>query len=287
MTALCGRVVVACGRHYRVELEDGRTLDAFPATRRGTFACGDVVELEPAGDGRGIIVSMRPRTSLLMRSDGARDKPIAANAGQVIVVAATEPGFSDELISRALVAAEHQGLDTLIVLNKIDLAGRLAEARAKFAPFAAAGYRVIELCALRSIAPLRASLAGRLSVLVGPSGSGKSTLINALVPGAAARTNAISQALDSGRHTTTMARLYPIDARSAVIDSPGMQWFGIAHIPDESLAGLFPELRTYAGRCRFRDCRHDREPGCAVREALESGALSHARHAHFLKLRAR
>ncbi|GAB4179821.1 MAG: ribosome small subunit-dependent GTPase A [Rhodocyclaceae bacterium] len=281
-----GVIVLACGRHYEVETGGGRRLHAFPRTRRESFVCGDRVAIEEQDAHHAIIVSAEPRASLLHRSDAMRERRIAANVDQVVVIAATEPAFSDELITRALVAAEHQALGALLVLNKIDLAARLAEARSRLAPFAAAGYAIVEISALRDAAALRPWLAGRLSVLVGGSGAGKSSLVNALLPHAGAQTGEISRALDSGRHTTSLARLYRLDASSAIIDSPGMQLFGLAHVPGEALAGCFPELRPYAGRCRFRDCGHDREPGCAVREAIDSGALGAVRHAHFLRLAA-
>lgn len=279
---LRGRVVFASGRHYEVETADGRRLRAFPKSRREAFACGDLVEI----DAHGAVVSMQPRTSLFYRSDALREKIIAANADQVLVVVATEPGFDSELASRALVAAEHQRLGALVVLNKTDLAARLPEARAKLAPFACAGYPIVELCALRDVSPLLPHLAGRTSVLVGGSGAGKSSLVNALVPGTAARTREISRALGAGKHTTTAARFYRLGASGAIIDSPGMQRFGLAHVPAGELAECFPELRTHAGHCRFRDCRHATEPGCAVLQAVRSGDLSAVRHAHFLALHA-
>ena len=176
----------------------------------------------------------------------------------------------------------------MIVLNKCDLADRLPAARAALAPFTALGYSLLELSAkgaTSDLAALRARLAGHTSVLVGQSGMGKSTLTNALVPHAQAATREISTALDSGKHTTTHATLYRLDRDSALIDSPGLQEFGLNHLDAGALEHAFPELRARLGECRFRDCRHDREPGCAVRSALEAGAIDARRYAVFRSLR--
>ena len=152
-------------------------------------------------------------------------------------------------------------------------------------PFSALGYRILELSAKADITPLKTCLSGQTSVLVGQSGMGKSTLTNALVPDANAATREISTALDSGKHTTTHATLYRLDAESALIDSPGLQEFGLNHLDADTLERAFPEIRQRLGECRFRNCRHDQEPGCAVRAALEAGAIDARRHAVFRRLR--
>ena len=279
---LPGTIVAAFGRHYEVVADDGSRWQAVPKGKRSIYACGDRVELEPSGEGgQARIRDHLPRTSLLYRSDQWKQKLIAANATQLVLVVATEPAFSDELLSRALVAAEHEHLRSIIVLNKCDLAERVAAARAMLAPFAALGYMVLELSAKQDAAPLRPLLDGQLSVLVGQSGMGKSTLINALVPGAAAATREISTALDSGKHTTTHARLYKLDAGSAIIDSPGLQEFGLAHLSFGDIENSFPEFRPTLGQCRFHDCRHGNEPNCAVKALTESGAVAPRRYEHF------
>lgn len=279
-----GTVVAAHGRHYEIALDDGRAITCFPRGKKSVHACGDRVAVEPTGGEQGIIVSTAPRSSLLYRSDAYRQKVIAANAGQVVLVTATEPGFSAALVSRCLAAAEHQQMRAIIVLNKADLAARLPEARERLRPFAAAGYPVLELSARLDAAPLVPLLAGRVTVFAGQSGMGKSTLINALVPGAGAATREISAALDSGRHTTTVTRLYRLDADTALIDSPGMQEFGLAHLLLGELEQTFVEFRPLLGHCRFRDCRHESEPDCALRRAVAEGSLDERRLAHFLDI---
>jgi ribosome biogenesis GTPase len=233
----------------------------------------------------GQITGHGPRRSLLYRSDAYRQKLIAANATQLLLVVATDPSFSDMLLSRALVAAEHEGLTTTIVLNKCDLTSALPAARKLLAPFIALGCRVVELSARFDPSPLLPLLAGESSVLVGQSGMGKSTLTNALVPGAAAPTRELSTALDSGKHTTTYARLYrlPNDTcpGGTLIDSPGLQEFGLKHLTAQEIEFGFAEFRPFLGQCRFRDCQHLAEPGCAIKEAMAAGTIHPRRLDHF------
>ena len=274
-----GTIIAAHGRHYEVEDADRGHWQAMPRGKKSIYACGDRVHIEPTGQDQARIVDHLTRESLLYRSDAFRQKLIAANVGQIVIVAAAEPAFSDELVSRALVAAEHEGMRATIVLNKCDLADLVPAARQQLIPFAAIGYPVIELSARGDITPLL--LDGMLSVLVGQSGMGKSTLINALVPGAAAATREISTALDAGKHTTTHATLYRLDGESALIDSPGLQEFGLAHLSFGEIEHAFPEFRPTLGQCRFHDCHHEAEPGCAVKALVESGVVNRRRYEHF------
>ncbi|HEU5282471.1 MAG TPA: ribosome small subunit-dependent GTPase A [Burkholderiales bacterium] len=270
---LPGRVVAAHGRHYLVELADGSEIACFPRGKKSLIACGDRVAVLSTAKGQGVIEAVDPRRSLLYRSDQHREKLIAANVTQMIAVLAAVPSFYEELLIRCLAAAEHQGIRALIVLNKFDLVEESARARAALEPYRALGYEVLPLIAKREVAPLRAHLQGHTSVLVGQSGMGKSTIVNALVPGAAAAVSDISAALDSGRHTTTHARLYRLDAHSALIDSPGLQEFGLGHVPLRELDRTFVEFRPLLGSCRFNDCLHRGEPDCAVAAAAERGEI--------------
>ena len=287
-----GQIVASFGRHYLAELAGGESITCVPRGKKSEVACGDEVEIirtadASTGDGtgaQGVIERIMPRRSLLHRSDAFREKLIAANVTQIIVVVAAEPSFSDELLARCLVAAFDQKLDVLIVLNKCDLPEAAAAARKRLAPYTAIGYRVLELSAKQDVSALRPFLTNHTSVLVGQSGMGKSTLINALLPDAHAATREISAALDSGKHTTTHARLYRIDKASGLIDCPGVQAFGLHHLTFGGIEQGFVEFAQYLGQCRFRDCRHQHEPGCALRNAVAEGKIDARRLDLFLQI---
>lgn len=279
-----GRVVAAHGRQYIVELADATRLPCFPRGKKSDVACGDFVEIERSSSDQGVIEAIKPRSSLLYRSNEIRQKLIAANVGQIVIVVASEPAFSDELVARALLAAESEEIEPLIVLNKCDLADKLPAARRQLAVLARLGYRILELSARDHAEDLRPHLAGKTSVLVGQSGMGKSTLVNALIPEAGAATREISQALDSGKHTTTHATLYHLDEDSHLIDSPGLQEFGLGHLDRQEIEHSFPEFRPWLGQCRFRDCRHDREPDCALTAAVAGGHIDGNRFAIYRRI---
>jgi ribosome biogenesis GTPase len=277
---LDGRIVASFGRRYLVELADSSTLDCVTRGRRGALACGDRVTVARSAAGKGVIEAVGERTTLLYRSDRARQKLVAANVTQVVIVVAPVPTFSEDLVNRCVAAAEHGGMAALIALNKVDLPEAPAALDA-LEPYRRLGYRLVALSAKRDLDPLVPHLKGKTSVLVGQSGMGKSTIINGLLPAAAVRVAEISAALDSGRHTTTYTRLYHLDAASHVIDSPGMQAFGLHHLDASALEHAFVEFRPWLGQCRFRDCRHVTEPGCAIAAACKRGEISERRLASY------
>jgi ribosome biogenesis GTPase len=266
-----GLITAAFGRHYLVELNDGEIIEGVPRGKKSEVACGDRVEIQRSSANQGVIERTLPRSSLLYRSDAYRQKIIAANVTQIICVVAVEPSFNDELLARCLIAAHDQQIEVLIVLNKCDLPADAA--RATLAPYRAIGYRVLELSALQNSTPLRPLLQGHNSVLVGQSGMGKSTLINGLLPEAKAATREISTVLDSGKHTTTHARLYHLDASSHLIDCPGVQMFGLHHLSLGEIESGFIEFAPYLGQCRFNNCSHTHEPNCALLKAVEAGKI--------------
>ncbi len=268
-----GLIVAAHGRHYAVELSGAELLHCYPRGKRNIYACGDIVDVERSGDRQGTIHSVHPRTSLLYRSDRYRQKIIAANVTQAVIVVAAEPAFNEDLLMRCLIACEQQEIRAVIVLNKTDLVDESARTAIQLALYSQLGYLVVPLSARKDISPLESVLRNHRSVVVGQSGMGKSTIVNALIPEARARTAEISQALDSGKHTTTSAQLYHLDAVSSIIDSPGLQTFGLMHLSQSELIECFPEFRPFVGRCRFDDCQHTVEPGCAVIAALENNEI--------------
>ncbi len=269
-----GVVVAAHGRHYVVEADDGGLVRCVPRGKKSGLACGDQVQFAPAGRDAGVIESVAPRASLFLRAAPHRQKLIAANATQVAIVVAGEPSFSDELVCRILVAAENQEIKSLVVLNKSDLASAANSADERLRQFATAGYPVLAISAKLDVGPLAERLTGDTTVLIGQSGMGKSTIVNALIPGAGLRTQEISTFLASGRHTTSATRLFRLPSGGAIIDSPGLQEFGLAHLDHAQIEHGFPELRALAGKCQFSDCRHDTEPRCAVRIAASDGRIA-------------
>ncbi len=269
-----GRIVAAYGRRVTVEADDGALFECGTRDRNRDVACGDRVTFNSTSLDQGVIEAVAQRKTLLYRSDMNRQKVIAANVTQVVFVLAAVPTYSEDLLSRCLVAAEGAALKVVVVLNKADLGVPTEQARKDLAWVTALGYGLLTLSAKASLADLQPFLHGEISVLVGQSGMGKSTILNKLVPGAFARTDEFSEALDSGRHTTTSAKLYHLDEKTDLVDSPGLQEFGLFHLDDHELMQAFPELRAYHGECRFNNCRHLKEPGCAVIQAAADRLIS-------------
>jgi ribosome biogenesis GTPase len=257
-------------------------LTCHPRGKKSDCVVGDRVRWQASGD-EGVIEHVEPRRNLLFRQDEWKTKSFAANLDQLLILVAAQPVFSESQLARALVAAESAGIPARIVLNKADLPS-IASARERLAPYTAFGVDVIEL-ALKAqpdqardvLMPL---LQGRATFVLGPSGTGKSTLINLLAPDAKAQIGEISQALNSGRHTTTTTQWYWLDnaeRSTALIDSPGFQEFGLRQIDAQQLAKLMPDLRQHAD-CKFYNCTHQHEPGCGVRAAVERGEISESRY---------
>jgi ribosome biogenesis GTPase len=267
-----GLVTATHRRHYVVLLDDDRTIVCLIRGRSLAIACGDRVEVSLSGDADGVIDAVEPRSSLLFRSDAHREKLLAANVTQVLGIVAPDPPYDDELVHRWIVAAESNHCRFALIANKKDLPS-FASLKSRLSQFQALGYSVVATSAANDATNLMTLLDGQRSVLIGQSGMGKSTLINTLVVGARARVGEVSASLRSGRHTTTETTLYPLGAESWIVDSPGMKEFGLGHLSPAELEEAFVELRPLLGSCRFRDCRHDAEPGCALLEAIADGQV--------------
>lgn len=266
------------------------------------LAVGDRVAIAPADDGapegepggvrRAVIEEVAPRRSALRRvRDFKRDQVLCANVDRIfIVVAAVDPPYKRPFIDRLLVGAARDELPTTLVVNKLDLAqddDYLALIDEDLDVYARLGVPSLRVSAAtgEGVEALREALRDRISAVVGPSGVGKSTLLNAVCPGLALRTGEVSEVDGRGRHTTTAAELVRLPGGGFVIDTPGLRAFGLWDLqPDELLIG-FQEIEEAAAGCRFTNCGHREEPGCAVRQAVEEGAVDPERYASFLKLR--
>lgn len=268
-----GLVVASYGRHCLVETEDGARVICHPRGKRSEVVVGDRVQWRESHD-EGTIEQVEPRRNLFYRQDEVRTKSFAANLDEVLVLVAAEPEFSEHQLARALIATSAEGIGAIIGVNKSDLAGPFERAWSRLLPYQRMHYGVMPLSLKHSgdvdHAKLLERLKGKTTLVLGPSGAGKSTLINLLVPGAAAQTGEISQALGSGKHTTTSTTWYWIDGErtTAIIDSPGFQEFGLHHIEPTRLAECMPDVRAHLGHCRFYNCTHLHEPGCGVIEAV-------------------
>jgi ribosome biogenesis GTPase len=276
-----GLVVAAHGRHVVVETPEGQRVHCHPRGKKSELVVGDRVRWMATGDG-GVIEHLEERRNLLFRQDEWKTKSFAANLDQILVLVAGEPVFSESQLTRALIAARAADIPALVGLNKTDLPS-IAVARQRLAPYVDMGVQVIELAlkAQREASRQRllACLESKVTLVLGPSGMGKSTLINLLIPQAAAVVGEISQALNTGRHTTTTSTWYWLDEKrsGALIDSPGFQEFGLRQVAPEQLAGLMPDFAAALGHCRFHNCSHRHEPGCGVRAAIERGDITPSR----------
>ena len=280
-------VVAAYGKRYEVELADDlnintRRISCVTRGKKTDLACGDLVNIKLTDKAEGVVESSLPRQSLLYRSNAFKSKILASNVTQIVIVLATQPSFYEALLNRCLIAAEAAKIKPLIVLNKCDL-GDATDAKNKLKLYQDLGYEVVHLSAKQDVSALKPHLSKHQSVLVGQSGMGKSTIINALLPNQNVRTQIMSEALDSGKHTTTATHLYHLDdpifgENTSLIDSPGLQEFGLNHLSQQDLELAFIEFKPYLGHCRFNNCSHSHEPDCAIIQASTQHKISTVRH---------
>lgn len=280
-----GLVVAGFGRHVLVETPNGERVICHPRGKKSNVVVGDKIQWLASQD-EGTIEKIEPRKNLFYRQDEMRTKSFAANLDQVLILVAAEPEFSENQLARALIAAEAEHITPIIALNKSDLTEPFARAWARLQPYRDMGYELMSLAlnpksdestkvetsaSLSQNELLMRVLQTKTTLVLGPSGSGKSTLINTLLPKAKVLTQEISQALNSGKHTTTSTTWYWLDdAKStALIDSPGFQEFGLKHIDAMHLASYMPDFKVHVPACKFYNCSHLHEPGCGVIKAME------------------
>lgn len=281
------RVVATFGRQFLLAAGDGAVWNATRRGKKGDVVVGDLVHARASAPGLARIEGVRPRHSLLFRADAFRTKELAANIDLVIVVYAARPTFNRWFVWKALVAADAAGIEAVVLQNKTDL-DDTGEASAFRSDLERLGVRTLAVSARTDPERTRARLTdvtrGRASLLVGQSGMGKSTLLNLLVPDAGARTQEYSERLDLGKQTTTASRWFTLPGGGSIVDTPGFQEFGLAHVPLAAVAASFPEFRPAIGECRFLDCRHLAEPGCGVRARVEGGEIARDRYAFYSSL---
>lgn len=281
-----GLVIAHFGVQVEVEDSEGQLCRCHLRANLPTLVTGDRVVWRAGNQGHGVIVAQLPRSTELCRPDTRGQlKPVASNVDQIVIVFAPLPHPHANLIDRYLIAAEHAGIRPLLLLNKADL---LDEENAAFIDGLLSTYRFLKYPLLEvsahdgaGMAALRAALDDRISVFVGQSGVGKSSLVNSLLPGVDLKVGALSELTGKGTHTTTTARLFHFPEGGDLIDSPGIREFGLGHVSRDDVEAGFIEFRDLLGHCRFRDCKHDREPGCALLQALEEGRIQPQRMASY------
>lgn len=280
-----GLVVAYLGKFLVVEDATQQVWRCHVRQNLGAVVVGDSVSFCPVEADIGVVTARQARHSELIRPDFYKqEKVIAANINQMVIVLAAPPIW--HFLDKYLVAAELQGFEALIVLNKMDLNPDLEAVRANLAIYTQLGYLCLEVsCVTASgLAQLSQALVGKTSIFVGQSGVGKSSLINALFARDLAKVGEISEANQKGQHTTSTASLYHFPLGGSLIDSPGIREFGLWHISEQQALRGYKELYAYSGQCKFRDCRHQHTPGCAIAEAVSAGKIHPSRLASYMRV---
>ncbi len=286
---LHGRVISRHGQHLLVQDEEGKDHHCLFRQNLGEIVCGDRVLWQVASDDQGVVVSLLPRSTVLSRPDySGRDKPLAANITQLIVVLAPKPAPTGYLTDQYLVAAELVGVKALITLNKADLLEEKEwqEFQQQYSYYEKIGYPLVGVSARREhgLEPLMQRLSNETSILVGQSGVGKSSLINALIPHREETVGELSETSGLGRHTTSVATLHFLNNGGEIIDSPGVRSFRLGKITRQQLETGFREFAPFLGKCQFSNCTHRSEPGCALTEAMNDRAIHPDRLKNFLHM---
>jgi len=279
ITKTQGIVIAAFRHHTLVKNSEDKTFKCQQRKAVGQVVCGDIVEWQAEDNDSGVITAIVERHSILQRPDINNNlRIIAANIDQVFIVVSHKPELNEGLIDRYLVAAENSHLTPVILLNKIDLFSEelLSSLNERLQIYKDIGYSIINTSAKQEhgLDALTTLLENKYNIFVGQSGVGKSSLINALLK-SDARIGEISEATGKGKHTTTTAYLYPLDNNKGhIIDSPGVREFGLIKLSEEDVLHGFVEFKPYIGKCKFRNCAHKSEPGCALISALEKKEIT-------------
>ena len=284
---LRGLVISHHGGKVVVELADGAGAECSIKSNLGAIVCGDRIVYEQTTADEYRILAVQPRSNLLQRVDGfGQIKPVAANVTQLFICLAVKPEPNLFLLDQYLLVAEQQNIEPVIVLNKIDLLETSEDAFDLNAIYAKLGYRIVRISAKygEGMNELKALFDHNTSVLSGVSGVGKSSITAALLPNITIKIAKISEANEEGRHTTRTSRLYHLTNEGELIDTPGVRGFNPQFDPDQPIANGFREIAGFAHQCKFANCRHIKEPKCAVIEATKTGDIDPQRYAHYLRM---
>ena len=284
-----GLVIINYGKNQLVEDTSGDIVRCVARRGLPQIVCGDEVEWLQTGDTSGVIESIKPRRTVLYRADGNDgQRPLVANIDQLIIEAALEPALDYFLIDKYCIAAELAQAAPLIIINKTDLLEDKDRARIELlvSEYRHIGYTTLLTSALKNtgIDAFAESLAGKTSILVGQSGVGKSSLLKRLLPDRDIAVGKLSEASGLGKHTTTSTTLYHLPQGGHLIDSPGVRDFHLGKVANSELGNGFREFHPYLGQCRFNDCRHLSEPGCAIRDAVAKGVILERRMQSYRRL---
>jgi len=284
-----GRIIAHYGANLDVEDEQGKVHHCLTRANLPGLVCGDRVIWQQTGEGLGVISSLIPRTNLLARPNYNKQlKPVAANIDQILIVAAPQPALDEDLINRYLVAAELTAIEPILVINKTDLLNTQERHKLEeqLAVYGQIGYSTIFTSTKQKhgLDNLIRHLMDKTSIFVGQSGVGKSSLIKTFIPDDSIRVGELSQATGLGKHTTSVTVLYHLPSGGSIIDSPGVREFGLGHVSQAQVTEGFVEFKPFIGLCKFKDCKHLHEPGCAIKHAVETQQITQQRYDSYLRV---